>query len=180
MRGEALDHHDQTHHGQNQYPLGVELPDPTMRWWRVRDHQGQDLSLTTGPMTKAGGKTPERIDMLTASAKQKGRRLQQWVATQILERWLSLEPDDVRSTSMGAGGEDIQLSPAARSLLPLSIECKNLQSMAFYKWYDQAVANCPKDCEPIVVAKANHRTPVVIVDAEYFFDHYENRKQKRR
>lgn len=70
---------------------------------------------------------------------------------------------------MGAGGEDILLSPAARKLVPYSIECKNLNSMAFYKWYDQAVSNCPKGSEPIVVAKANHRKPVVIVDAEYFF-----------
>ncbi len=81
---------------------------------------------------------------------------------------------------MGAGGEDIQLSPAARKLLPLSVECKNLNSMAFYKWYDQAVENCPKNAEPVVVAKANHRTPVVIIDAEYFLDHYQPRKVKTR
>lgn len=81
---------------------------------------------------------------------------------------------------MGAGGEDIQMSPKARSLIPLSIECKNLQSMAFYKWLDQAYMNAPKGAQPIVVAKANHRKPVVIVDAEYFFKHYEPRKRRRR
>ncbi len=113
------------------------------------------------------------------SSKAKGRRLQQWFRDQILARWKGLEPDDVRSTSMGAGGEDIQLSPHARSLLPLSIECKNLNSMALFKWYDQAVVNAPKGAEPIVVAKANHRKPVVIVDAEYFLDHYANRKTRK-
>lgn len=118
--------------------------------------------------------------MKPSSAKAKGRKLQQWTRDQILKRYLCLEPDDVRSTSMGASGEDILLSPAARKLLPLSFECKNLNSMAFYKWYDQAVINCPKKAEPIVVAKANHRKPVVIIDAEYFLDHYSTRKRRRR
>lgn len=114
------------------------------------------------------------------SAKSKGRRLQQWVRDLILKRHPSLEPDDVKSTSMGAGGEDVQLSPAARKLLPISVECKNLANMVLFKWYDQAVVNCPKGSEPIVVAKANHRKPVVIVDAEHFFEHYQPRKVRSR
>jgi hypothetical protein len=76
---------------------------------------------------------------------------------------------------MGAGGEDILMSPAARKIFPYSIECKNRASYAFYKDYDQACINCPKGAEPLLVAKANHRKPVVIVDAEYFF-----RATKRR
>jgi hypothetical protein len=106
--------------------------------------------------------------------------LQQKVRDMILKRHPSLEPDDVRSTGMGQSGEDVQLSPTARKLFPLSIECKSYASMAFYKWYDQAVINTPKDCEPILVAKANHRDPVVIVNAEYFFEHIAPRKQKCR
>ena len=42
----------------------------------------------------------------------------------------SLEPDDIKSTSMGAGGEDVQLSPAARAVYPIQIECKNLAKIA--------------------------------------------------
>lgn len=118
--------------------------------------------------------------MRPSSAKAKGRRLQQWTRDRILEEWPSLEPDDVRSTAMGSGGEDIQLSPAARKLVPLSIECKNRSSFAFYKDLDQAYINAPKGAQPILVAKANHRKPVVIVDAEYFFKHYANRRQRRR
>jgi len=114
------------------------------------------------------------------SAKAKGRKLQQWVRDLILHHHPSLEQDDVRSTGMGQGGEDIQLSPAARSLVPLSIECKSRASYAFYKDLDQAVINAPKGSEPILVAKANHRNPVVIVDAEYFFKHYQPRKVKSR
>lgn len=110
--------------------------------------------------------------MKPQSCKAKGRKLQQWVRDLILRNHRSLGEDDVRSASMGAGGEDILLSPAARALLPLSIECKSHANMAFYKWLDQAIVNAPKKTEPIVVAKANHRKPVVIVDAEYFFQHF--------
>jgi hypothetical protein len=81
---------------------------------------------------------------------------------------------------MGANGEDVLLSPKARSLLPLSIECKSRASYAFYKDYDQAIVNAPKNTEPILVAKANHRDPVVIVNAEFFFEHFQPRKVKRR
>ena len=62
----------------------------------------------------------------TSSAKNKGRKLQQWTRDRILELVPTLEPDDVKSTSMGAGGEDVQLSPAARKSVPLTIECKTL------------------------------------------------------
>ena len=118
--------------------------------------------------------------MIPASAKAKGRKLQIWVRDLILKKHPSLEADNVRSTSMGAGGEDILLSPAARKLVPLSIECKNRASYAFYKDYDQAVANAPKKTEPVLIAKANHRKPVVIIDADYFFDHYQPRKVRNR
>lgn len=73
---------------------------------------------------------------------------------------------------MGAGGEDILLSPAARSLVPVSIECKSRANWAFYKDYDQAVSNAPKGTEPVLVLKANRRKPMVVVDAEYFFEHF--------
>jgi len=108
--------------------------------------------------------------MKTSSAKAKGRKLQQWVRDLILRIHRTLEADDVRSTSMGAGGEDVLLSPKARSLVPVSIECKNIARFAGYALYDQAVANCPEGAEPIVVVKANHRVPLVMVDAEWFFN----------
>ena len=53
-----------------------------------------------------------------ASAKQKGRLMQQWVRDKILYWNPELRPDDVRSTSMGSGGEDIQLSTKAREMFP--------------------------------------------------------------
>ena len=105
--------------------------------------------------------------MKTASAKNKGRLLQQWVRDQILSRFPSLTIDDVRSTSMGAGGEDIQLSKAARDLFPYTVECKSNARIAVYKFYEQPQAHGKG--EPVVVIKQNRSKPLVIVDAEYFF-----------
>ena len=67
--------------------------------------------------------------MKTSSAKAKGRRLQQKVRDLLLETFTELEPDDIRSTSMGVSGEDLQLSPAARKLIPFAIECKNQEKL---------------------------------------------------
>lgn len=106
--------------------------------------------------------------MTPQSAKEKGRRLQKKVRDKILEAFPSLEEDDVRSTAMGQGGEDIQLSPAARRLFPYSVECKNKASWAVYTPYDQAVANCPSGSEPILVIQANRKKPLVILDLDYF------------
>lgn len=116
--------------------------------------------------------------MNTASAKAKGRKLQQWVRDCILKYSPSLTTDDVRSTAMGQGGEDVQLSSAARRQYPISIECKSRANMAFYKDLDQAVVNAPDGTEPILVAKANRRYPVVIVDAEWFFKNFPKRIRK--
>jgi hypothetical protein len=104
------------------------------------------------------------------SAKAKGRNLQKWARDKILEMFPVLEPDDVRSTSMGAGGEDIQLSPAARREIPISVECKANKSIAVYKFYDQAVENCPPGMMPVVVMRADRRRPMAMMDADRFFE----------
>ena len=59
--------------------------------------------------------------MRPQSCKSKGRRFQQKVARAILDVFPHLTEDDVRSTSMGAPGEDIQMSPlGAAGLAPVS------------------------------------------------------------
>ena len=70
---------------------------------------------------------------------------------------------------MGCGGEDIQLSTAARLLFPYSVECKAFKSFAIYKVMDQATENCPKGAEPIAIIKADRRKPLAVIDAEHFF-----------
>lgn len=114
--------------------------------------------------------------MKPSSAKAKGRKLQQWVRDAVLRLFPQLEPDDVRSTSMGANGEDVLLSPAARRLFPYSIECKNLNKIAVYNYYEQAVSNCPKGSEPLLIIKQNRSKPLAVVDAEYFMEKMEKRK----
>ena len=105
--------------------------------------------------------------MKTRSAKNKGKRLQNEVRDLILETFKQLEPDDVRSTTMGDSGEDVLLSPAARKLFPFAVECKNQEKLNIWESYSQAVENS-KDYEPVVVIKRNNHKPLVVVDAEYF------------
>jgi len=105
-----------------------------------------------------------------ASGKAKGRRFQQWVRDYILACFPELEPDDVKSTSMGAGGEDVQLSPAARRMIPISVECKAKAKIAIYKDYEQAAANAPTNMEPVLFMKGDRKPAVAVVDACFFLD----------
>ena len=57
------------------------------------------------------------VKVKTQSAKAKGRRFQQWVRDQLIEK-LDVHPEDVESRSMGAGGEDLIMARAAREKFP--------------------------------------------------------------
>ena len=100
------------------------------------------------------------------SAKAKGRGLQAKVRDCVLALFPHLEPDDCRSTSMGAGGEDVQLSPAARSVFPYSIECKRKARLTAWTDYQQAQRHGPH--EPLLVVQADRGTPLAIVSLEHF------------
>ena len=104
--------------------------------------------------------------MKTQSAKGKGRRLQQWVVQKLIETF-NIHPEDIKSCSMGAGGEDVVMARAAREKFPFSVECKNVEKLNVWDAYEQARANC-NGYEPIVVMKKNHKKPLVVIDAEYF------------
>ena len=106
--------------------------------------------------------------MRTQSKKAKGRRLQQWVRDLLIEK-LEVHPEDIESRSMGAGGEDLIMSRAAREKFPYSIECKNQESLNIWKSYEQAQQNSG-NYEPIVVLKRNNIKPLVLVDADYFVE----------
>ena len=104
------------------------------------------------------------------SAKAKGRRLQQLVRDKIIEllKTYGIQADDVKSTAMGQGGEDVQLSPLARSFLPISIECKSHKGFAVYKPYEQAQAASGVN-EPVLIIKGDHKQPLAVIDLEYYF-----------
>lgn len=109
--------------------------------------------------------------MKTQSAKAKGRKLQQWVRDVLLDLASNkLEPDDVTSRSMGAGGEDLLLSPSARKLFPISIECKSNARHAVYGLLQQAKDNAPEGAQPVLVIKQNRCEPLVVVDAKHYFE----------
>ena len=108
--------------------------------------------------------------MKPQSAKQKGRKFQQWVRDLLIES-LDIHPEDIESRSMGAAGEDIMMARAARASFPLSIECTCQQSVNIWKSYEQAKENSG-DYEPIVFLKRNNTKPLVLVDAEYFVKLY--------
>ena len=63
--------------------------------------------------------------MKPRSAKNKGRRLQNFVRDLLRKTFPKLEDDDIKSQTMGMPGEDIVLSPAAKRAIPYSFECKN-------------------------------------------------------
>jgi len=104
--------------------------------------------------------------MKTSSAKQKGRKLQQWMRDLLIQK-LGVHPEDIESRSMGSQGEDLIMARAAREKFPLSIECKNQESVNVWKSYQQAAENSG-EYEPIVVIKRNQSKPLVVIDAEYF------------
>ena len=70
---------------------------------------------------------------------------------------------------MGCGGEDLQLSPAARRLFGYSVECKNVERLNVYDAYEQASANSGAH-EPLLIMKKNRKKPLVVMDAEHFVE----------
>jgi len=106
--------------------------------------------------------------MRTSSRKAKGRRLQQKFMQLLIER-LDIDPEDIESRSMGAGGEDLIMSKAARHKFPFSVECKNQERLNIWAAWEQAQKN-KGIYEPLVVIKKNGTAPLVLLDAEVFLD----------
>ncbi len=106
--------------------------------------------------------------MKPSSAKAKGRQFQQAIRDLILSVFTQLEPDDVRSQPMGAPGEDIMLSPAARRLLKgIQVECKNCAAISVNAWLKQAAEHGVHI--PVVFFKPGRaQNPLVVLDAEDF------------
>lgn len=103
-----------------------------------------------------------------AARKARGRSFQQAVRDKILAAFPELEPDDVRSTSMGSAGVDLQLSPAARKLLKnLMFECKNQVKLDLHDWLRQAAAH--GSGIPVVAFKTPKKAhPLILMDIDEF------------
>ena len=112
----------------------------------------------------------------TSTAKAKGRLGQQEVRDAILKTFPQLEPDDVKSTAMGQNGEDVQLSPAARRLMPVSIEVKRRKDFAtLYNYQEQAKQD--GYYEPVVFLRGDRKPWLVIVNMDHYLELVECKSQ---
>lgn len=107
-----------------------------------------------------------RSQILPSSAKAKGRNLQKLIRDSILKLFPQLEADDIKSTSMGAGGEDVCLSPAARKLFPYQIECKSKATSQIHTYYKQCLSHGQH--EPLVLVKMDRDVVLAVVSWEHF------------
>jgi hypothetical protein len=103
--------------------------------------------------------------MTTASAKAKGRRLQQQVCRELLEagKPFGLEPDDITSRSMGCPGADILVSPAASKVFGnLVWECKNVEKLNVPTVFRDHAEKYPNNT-PVLAHKRNKTEPLVTI-----------------
>lgn len=98
-----------------------------------------------------------------ASRKAKGRRLQQAVRQDLVDR-LGIDPGDVMSTAMGQAGCDLYLSPAGRERFPFGVECKAQEAIALPMWWRQCAANAEAEgLAPLLVLKQSRREPLAVL-----------------
>ena len=110
--------------------------------------------------------------MKPQSCKNKGRRFQQKIARDIIDAFPHLKEDDAISTSMGAGGEDIRLSTAARQAIPVSIECKCQEKLNIWSCLEQAKSNTPVGATPCLIFSRNRAPTYAVVPWEVLLGLY--------
>lgn len=109
-----------------------------------------------------------------SSAKNKGRRLQQWVCRRISQitgyPWgTSGEDQPIESRPMGQDGPDVRMESHVLRQFPYSVECKRVERWDVHDWIEQARKNRMSGTDWLIIAKRNRKDPVVIMDAETFF-----------
>ena len=87
-----------------------------------------------------------------------------------MEVFPEFEEDDIKSTTMGDTGEDIQLSPAARKKLPITIEVKRRKSgmKTAYDYMEQASKHGTG--EPVVFFRADRKNWITMISLEHYMD----------
>ena len=107
---------------------------------------------------------------MTRAAKAKGRGGQNEIRDKLLQTFPEFEPDDIKSTTMGDTGEDIQLSPAARKKLPITIEVKRRKSgmkMA-YDYIEQASKHGKG--EPVVFFRSDRKDWITMISIDHYME----------
>lgn len=111
------------------------------------------------------------------SAKDKGRRFQQWLCQKISEitgfSWGSSGDDyPIESRPMGQSGPDVRMETAVKRLFPYSVECKWQETWDVPAWVRQAQKNTPEGEDWLLfIRKNNMKNPyaLVVMDADTFF-----------
>jgi|TARA_Y100000022_G_C13135391_1_gene322417 hypothetical protein len=113
---------------------------------------------------------------MSRAAKAKGRTGQNEIRDKLLETFPEFEEDDIKSTTMGDTGEDIQLSPAARKRLPITIEVKRRKSgmKTAYDYIEQASKHGKG--EPVVFFRADRKNWITMVSLDHYMDLLKNWK----
>lgn len=116
----------------------------------------------------------EKKSIKISSRKAKARRLQDWVATSISNLlnipWGHDDDSLIESRIMGQSGTDIILRGEALDKFKYSIECKYTERWNVPEAMEQAIKNTKEGTNWLLFFKRNHIEPVVILDAQVFFD----------
>lgn len=80
-----------------------------------------------------------------------------------------LTSNDIRSTSMGASGVDIQMSEAALAVYPFAIECKAQEALNIWAALAQAEENRGSHI-PLLCFKRNRTDTYVALKLQDFLD----------
>lgn len=106
--------------------------------------------------------------MNSRSAKNKGARFQKDVRQRLLNEFITLESDDIKTAIMGENGVDLHLSPAARKVFPFSIECKNQERLNIWQALHQAAQNVKDNTYPALIFKRNRSKTYIALELEDF------------
>ncbi len=107
-----------------------------------------------------------------SSAKAKGRSLQQWTCQKISDL-LNLpwgKDEMIASREASQSGTDIRLVGEAKQRFPFAVECKWQEAWSVLAWIKQAQENQAEGTDWLLVLKKNRIAPVVVMDAEKFFE----------
>jgi hypothetical protein len=112
--------------------------------------------------------------MKTASAKAKGRSLQNKVVLKLRNLFVGiLNQDDIKPQLMGQNGVDVILSPAAKNLIAFDIEAKNQEKLIGASLTD-AIEQCEMNTEdgriPLLIFKKNQEPERVILRLDQFLE----------
>jgi hypothetical protein len=139
----------------------------------------RDPGHSLGPLLKRFTKTQQQIT--TASAKAKGRNLQQWVCRKIADiTGLPYEQSDdscaIHSREMGQAGVDIVLRDQALERFPFSVECKASEGLNIKETVEQTKRNTYKGTDWLIVYNKKAIPETLVLMSWDTFDKLARRK----